>query len=157
MSWKLLMSLLWRKREFRGQDKYWWWGDFFMLWDLWWDMSCTPQHCPPTGEASLSSALRWPLFPTIRQRLTLGLSKSLAAGNNPDVLLVAKFYQFYEILNLTFTLSPRCVNALVNQSADCSCTWMPKYKCRVSAVGVECGSEVVELRLHILKHLWESC
>lgn len=116
-------------------------------------MSCTPQHCPPTGEASLSSALRWPLFPTIRQRLTLGLSKSLAAGNNPDVLLVAKFYQFYEILNSTFTLSPRCVNALVNQSADCSCTWMPKCKCKVSAVGVECGSEVVELRLHILKHL----
>lgn len=102
------------------------------------------------GEASLPSAHRWPLFLTIRQRLTLGLSKSQAAGNNPDVLLVPKFHRFYELLNSTFTLSPRCVNVLVNQSADCSCTWMPKCKCRVSVVGVECGSEVVELRLHIL-------
>lgn len=100
--------------------------------------------------SALSSNRERPLFPTIRQRLTLRLSKSLAVGNSPDVLLVPTFHQFYEILNSTFTLSPRCVNVLVNQSADCSCTWMPKCQCRVSAVGVECGSEVVEPRLHIL-------
>lgn len=111
------------------------------------------------GEASLPSALRWPLLLTIRQRLTVGLSKSLVAGNNPDVLLVPKCHWFYEILYSTFSFSPMCdykINVLVNQSADCNCTWMPKCKCSVCC---RCWVWVwgSGTKTSHFKHLWESC
>lgn len=41
------------------QHKNWWLWDFFKLWDLWWEMSCNPQHCPSTegGLFAFSSQL----------------------------------------------------------------------------------------------------
>lgn len=80
-------------------------------------------------------------------------SKSLVAGNNPDVVLVPRCHWFMKYYIWPFVLAPHVITRsmfFLNQSADCSCTWMPKCKCRLSAVGVECGSEVVEPRLHIL-------
>lgn len=98
-----------------------------------------PSALSPDRKRTLPLVLRWPLFPSVRQKLILGASKSLTAGNNPEVLLVPKYLSiwFYKKVHSSFTLGPRFSKVLSTQSAHCSPRLLiPQCKCSVSDADV---------------------